>query len=259
MFDASSLSPVVLLVLANLSMFCGQLVKGITGFGSALVSVLLLNWFMPPAEAILMTATVDLLGGLILLIQVHKQVKWLLVMALFLPLMLGQLAGTGLLFRLPADTIKILVGGFVGLMGLRWVLQPVRPGHGERSGLPDRAGPLLAQATLVGALGGLCGGLVGTSGPPIILFMKRHFEDAFLRTTLIAVFFLGACSLMTLLLYRGVNVGSLGLAGWVLPGAAVGNLLGTRLTDTLPKATFGRVVGLLLLLSGAGLALRAVL
>lgn len=247
-------------LLAAAALFTGQVVKGITGFGAALVSVLLLNWLMPPAEAIFLTACIDILGGGLLLVQVRREVKWTLVLALFLPLVLGQVLGTELLVRLPVTVLKVLVGAFIGWMGLRWVLRPIRPGVGELPGLPSEPKRLLAQATLAGSLGGVCGGLMGASGPPVILFMKRYFNDAFVRTTLIATFFLGACTLVGLLTLRQATPAAVfSVLPWVVPAAVVGNLLGSRLSGRLPRAGFARLVGALLMLSGTGLILRALI
>lgn len=245
-------------LLAALALFLGQLVKGTTGFGGALVSVLLLNWLMPPSQAIFLSACIDILGGGILLAQVRRELRWSLMLAMFLPLVLGQWVGTGLLMRLPVDVLKILVGAFVGLMGLRWVIQPIRNGVGELNDLPERSTGLLIQAGIAGTLGGLCGGLMGASGPPVILFMKRHFQDHFVRTTLIGTFFFGACTLVTQLWMRDALPSETWvMLPWVIPGAIVGNLLGSRLSGRVPRVAFARMVGVLLLLSGVGLALRA--
>ncbi len=247
-------------LLAAAALFTGQVVKGITGFGAALVSVLLLNWLMPPAEAIFLTACIDILGGGLLLAQVRREVKWTLVMALFVPLVLGQVVGTELLVRLPVTVLKVLVGVFIGWMGLRWVLRPIRPGVGELPGLPQNPRPLLLQAGIAGSLGGVCGGMMGASGPPVILFMKRHFSDAFVRSTLIATFFLGACTLVALLTLRKATPSAVfSVLPWVIPAAVAGNLLGSRLSGKLPRAAFARLVGALLLLSGLGLVLRSLI
>ena len=247
-------------LLSALALFLGQLVKGITGFGAALVSVLLLNWLMPPAQAILLSACIDILGGGILLAQVRREVRWTLVLVMLLPLILGQVVGTGLLVRLPVAVLTVMVGVFVGLMGLRWVVQPIRPGIGELSDLPHQSRGLLLQAGIAGTLGGLCGGLLGASGPPVILFMKRHFQDRFVRSTLIATFFLGACSLVMLLWLRDATPHeSIELLPWVIPGAIAGNVLGSRLSEHIPRVAFARMVGALLLLSGGGLVLRVLL
>ena len=252
--------PMLITLLAALALFLGQLVKGITGFGSALVSVLLLNWLMPPTQAIFLSACIDILGGGILLVQVRRELRWSLILVLFLPLVVGQWVGTGLLVRLPIDVLKILAGVFIGLMGLRWLIQPIRPGIGELDGLPDRSTGLLFQAGIAGTLGGLCGGLMGASGPPVILFMKRHFQDRFVRTTLIGTFFLGACTLVALLWMRdAAPPGTLLSLPWVLPGAIAGNVLGSSLADKIPRAGFARIVGVLLLLCGAALALRTLI
>jgi uncharacterized membrane protein YfcA len=252
--------PMLITLLAALALFLGQLVKGTTGFGGALVSVLLLNWLIPPVQAIFLTACIDILGGGILLAQVRKHMRWSLVLVLFLPLVMGQYVGTGLLVRLPVDVVKMLVGAFIGLMGLRWVIQPIRAGIGELEDLPEQSGGLLFQAGIVGTLGGLCGGLMGASGPPVILFMKRHFQDRFVRTTLIGTFFLGACSMAAMLWMRDATPPEVfEKLPWVVPGAIAGNLLGSRLADRVPRAAFARMVGALLLLSGAGLVLRALI
>ncbi|MFT5583919.1 MAG: putative membrane protein YfcA, partial [Cognaticolwellia sp.] len=84
--------------------------------------------------------------------------------------------------------------------------------------------------------------------------------DRFVRTTLIGTFFFGSCTLVALLWMRDATPpATLIMLPWMIPGAIAGNVLGAHLSDKIPRAAFARIVGALLLLSGAGLVFRALI
>ena len=49
------------------------------------------------------------------------------------------------------------------------------------------------------------GGLVGTPGPPVVIFMRRFFREAFFRAQLIAVFACASVTLCAMLWLKGVG------------------------------------------------------
>ncbi|MED5372879.1 MAG: sulfite exporter TauE/SafE family protein [Myxococcota bacterium] len=246
-----------ILLFASVAVFLAQVVKGISGFGSALVAVLLLNWVYPPDETVFLSASVDLLSGAWMTLQLHKRIDWRLVLALFFPLLLGQAGGTSLLVSLPVPVLKVLAGGVIAALGVGWILRPVRPGLGALDARPVGDRRLLMAGGLAGLFGGFMGGVIGAAGPPLILFMKRSFTDRFLRAQLVGTFFLGAITMLGLLAWHGTaDLQVLRRIPWILPAALAGNLLGSWLSERVPRALFARLTGVLLALAGSGLVVQ---
>ncbi|MBW2258297.1 MAG: TSUP family transporter, partial [Deltaproteobacteria bacterium] len=92
------------LLVAVLTVFVAQVVKGITGFGSALVTVPVLALLWGPREAVFVATAVDLFSGVFLAIPVRRLLRPWLIAAVFLPMVAGQWVGTDLLTTLPEGT-----------------------------------------------------------------------------------------------------------------------------------------------------------
>lgn len=246
------------LLVAVAAVFAAQVVKGVTGFGGALVAVPVFAWLWGPVEAVLMVGAVDWFGGLVLLPRVWRQLHPGLLAALFLPLVAGQALGTRLLTWLPEATVAGAMGAMVAAFALSMLWRPVRAGWGEHDALPSPASAVLVQGAGAAALGGLLAGLVGAGGPPIIVHARRWFTDTFGRAQLIGVFWLGATSLVLQLLARGADPGVLAeRLPWLLLPLVIGSATGQWLAGRLSREAFGRIVGVVLLGSGLGLLVRS--
>ncbi|MEL6349526.1 MAG: sulfite exporter TauE/SafE family protein [Myxococcota bacterium] len=234
--------------------FASQFIKGVTGFGSALVLTPLLSLIWPPEEAILLVTLSDLLGGTLLLPGVWQRIEPRLVGRMAPALLVGQFIGTALLVSLPVDTVRLVIGALVGLFGASMVARPSRPGRGEWTALPAAPGPVLGWSAVSALAGGAMGGLTGASGPPIIAFAQHYFEPQYYRAQLIGLFWIGACTLTAILLWRGVGNAEMPIRmAAMLPGLVVGSVLGGRLSGRIPNDVFNRCVGLLLVLVAFGL------
>ncbi|TNE84952.1 MAG: sulfite exporter TauE/SafE family protein [Deltaproteobacteria bacterium] len=245
------------LLLAGLAVGFGQIVKGVTGFGSALVAMPALVVLFGPRDAVAVMMGVDTLAGLALLPGVYRLVAWPLVGAVFVPLLAGQFVGTTVLVSVPERPIAMTLGLLVAVLGAGLVIKPVPPGWGELEAVPEEAGRLTAWGAAAGLVGGALQGTVGAAGPPIVAWARRYFSDAFGRAQLIAVFSLGAAALWLQLTLRNGGLGESGprIAACILPLFA-GSFLGQWLAPRLPREAFGRVVGVLLVGAGAALLLR---
>lgn len=246
------------LAVAVVAAFVAHLVKGITGFGSGLVLIPVLAWLWGPREAIFVSACLDLVAGLGHAWRARRLLRVGLVAAVVVPLFAGQWLGTWLLVALPERAVARLVGALIALFALEILLRPIRPGRGELTDLPHEARPLLARAAVAGTLGGVLGGLTGASGPPIILYMRRWYREVFFRAQLMAIFLLGAVSMVSLLWARGIGQPALlPRVALLLPSLFAGAALGTWLSTRLDRATFARLVGAVVLFAGLGLAVGA--
>lgn len=86
-------------------LFAG-IVRGYTGFGFSVISVLCLNLIYSPIESIALSIGLDLLSSLCLLSGIRQQIN----LTLFKPLLMGMLAALplalGLIHYIPSQQLK---------------------------------------------------------------------------------------------------------------------------------------------------------
>ncbi|MCP4806952.1 MAG: sulfite exporter TauE/SafE family protein [Proteobacteria bacterium] len=235
------------LVLASIAIAFAQLVRGVTGFGSALVGVQLLAFLFAPQDAIFLVCFVDAIGSLALGWDVRKLLRWVVVLSVFPGIFVGQYVGTELLLILPERTVALVLAAVVSVFAVGLVFRPVRSGGGEWTELPESKAVLVGMP-VVGFMGGVMSGLVGAGGPPIVIYFKRFFAQEFFRAQLIWIFLFSSYSLFGMLTFKGAaDVELLPTAALLLVPMFVGNRAGAWLAPRVPPALFGRIVGALLL------------
>lgn len=239
------------------AIFAGQLVKGVAGFGSALVAVPLLAASLPPSTAILLVMCSDLVSGVWLTWSARRHIAPTLVTAMLLTLFPGQWLGTSLLTGLPVATVRAAIALLVGGYGLSLVIRPVREGRGELVDLPEEPRPMYAAGAAIGGIAGVLSGLAGVPGPALDWFLRRHFVPEVTRAHLLAVLLPASAALIVVLATRdAVDDAGWDLVPWTVPASVAGGALGARLAGRLSPAATARAVGLLLVAAAWALMLR---
>lgn len=241
------------LAIAAVGVALSQLVKAITGFGSALVLMPALLMVLEPAEALLILVATDIVSGAWLMRDVWSRIHWGLVLALFAGIVPGQMIGTELLDVLDVAWVKRILGVVVLVMGVQFAIWPTAKGSGELEGLPEAPARLLALGTLSGLAGGVMAGLVGAAGPPVIAYCKRFFDGQFYRAQLITLFQISAVTLGFQLWLRGADPGVLQNMLWLVVPLIVGNRTGAFLAPRVSREVFGRATGVVLAAAGVAL------
>lgn len=241
------------LLVPMLAVLLGGLVKGVTGFGSAIVAVPLCSLVMPPAEAIFLVALTDLFTGAWLGWKARGLVRVRVLLAMLLPAVAAQWLGTSWLQVWPVHTTRAVVGVVVVPLALGLLVRPVRADGPVDH--PDADGAVaLGWAAVAGVCAGLLSGVAGMPGPPLVAWVRRYLSDAAGRAQLIAVFLPAGVALVTMLLGRGlVPPATAGGVVALVPCALAGASAGAWLAPRVAPARFGRLVGALLLVSCVGL------
>lgn len=186
------------LLFAVLIVFIAYFLKGFSGFGPALVLIPVLSVIFSPGTAISASAFFDIFAGLFLLITVFRQIDWRFVLPVTILLMIGAYPGAYLLKYTPVNTLKILIAS--GL--LLFIALLILTNHSNKTYKRESERHWLQYP--IALFSGFTGGLIGITGPVLIVYLKfRHGKDYF-RTQLIAVFFFGA--LWRFILYRNNNI-----------------------------------------------------
>ena len=224
-------------------------IRGITGFGSGLISVPLLALFLPLQFVVPLILLLDFTASLVIGGLHFKRVRWGEIGVLIPFSIIGVIAGTSLLVKLPPEPMLIALAAFVFIFAVRSMLNV----HGDK--LASRAWAVPAALT-----GGTVGALFGTGGPPYVIYLSHRIrEKSDLRATFSALFFFEGMTRIVSFLVAGLLMTvHVWLAYIVALPLVLGALyLGGHMHVSLGQAQMTRLVGGLLLVSSLSLLFKA--
>ena len=222
--------------------FGSAFVRGLTGFGMAILLVPILALALPPVEAVLLANFLSLFIGLSevrRLVRGAERSAWRISILVVLVTPLGLLA----LAATSDDLARFLIA-MIALSAFFAILLPRRadtePGHLATGG--------------VGVLSGLMTGYAGMPGPPVVpYYVGRAIPRETAKASMMLIFTIAAGAGL-------VSGAALGILAWRLPLLAallfpavlLGNWLGDRAAGQIGDALWRGVVGVIL--GGAALA-----
>lgn len=228
-------------------LLCGYLVLGITGFGSALVTVPLLAWVWPLPEVVALAILLDVPASLLHGGLNHRQVRWPALVAMLPGMAVGTLAGLWLLGQLDKRWPLFILGLYVAAVGLRAL----------RQAAPQRVDDRTTTTYHLGsALIGIVEVMFATAGPVVMTLLQRRLRDvAEIRATVPVAMVLAGSIAITVLFASDQIDNTRTLHRWLfgLPIAACAVLLGNRVARHIPAATMRRTISVLLVISGLSL------
>ena len=227
----------------------GYFVLGIAGFGSALIIVPLLAWNWPLAFVVPLVLLIDVPAAVLHTGLNFRQVMWRELPSLLPSVVLGALAGIGLLKWTDGDGLLLLLGLYVIYIG--W------------QGLKGAATAIRFQATSSHPYGfamGLVETMFGTAGPVVMSWLSQRVSDPFV---------IRATMPMTIIGLSSIALGMVGMSGglndsslWqnfavLLPFALAGVWLGHQFSKRISAAVLRPFIDGFLCLSGCVLCARA--
>jgi uncharacterized protein len=232
--------------------FSGALIFGITGFGSALITIPLASHFVPLKFALALFALVDLACALSVGLEnpknaVRSECKRIVPMIL-----VGTVLGATLLVNLPRRAGMVLLGLFV----LSYSVYSFY-------GLARRQSPKIIAggwAWLAGLLGGISSTVFGAGGPPYVIYLsqrgltKEQFR-ATLGLTIISSISLRIVAFLLTGLLLDPQVWTTAFAA--VPAALLAIYLSKKIYLKISREVLMRAVAVLLLFSGGSLILKA--
>ncbi len=240
--------PPLLLIVVPLVVLFAYFLFGIGGFGSAVIMVpLLANW-LPLTFVVPMVVLLDLVASAWVGRSSREAVSREELKLLAPWFITGIILGVTLLVALPAKPILIALGLFCLVVGAQNLMSP-----GFSGAIPRW------WSIPTGVIGGMLGALFGTGGPVYMIYLSKRLPDKLqIRATMSTII-----SISTILRTLSYAISGLLLsakllltAALLLPLMAVGILVGSRVHLSLTDAQMRRMVGVLLLLSGASLVIR---
>jgi uncharacterized protein len=225
----------------------GYVVLGITGFGSALVTVPLLAWIWPLPEVVALAILLDVPASMLHGGLNFRQVRWQALVAMLPGLAAGSLAGLWLLGQLDKRWPLFVLGVYIAVVGLRAL---------RRAGPPPATPPSPWGYHLGSGLIGVLEVMFATAGPVVLALLQRRLREiAEIRATVPVVMVVAGSVAIAVLAYSGQVDSVHTLQRWLIgfPIAAAGVILGNRLARHIPPAAMRRAIAVLLVVSGLSL------
>lgn len=209
------------------------MVRGLTGFGAAMIMVTSLSAIYNPVSAVIILTVIDIPGVIPLAPAIYRHTRWKVVLLLFLaalpaiPLGVWLLAITDEVVMRRAIASLVLLFAFLSAVGRDW-----------------KRTPTLAVKLSVGALSGCMSGAAGLGGPPIVLFfLSQKFPREALRAS--ALSFLLLSGLVALVFYAARGMIGVQHLQFFLIGAPIYMIAmwaGGRLFKSVSETAFRRIV-----------------
>jgi uncharacterized membrane protein YfcA len=229
--------------LAILVVLLAYFVKGFSGFGPALVLVPSLTLLFDPETAISASTFFDIIAGPVLLYSVRKQIDWKFVVPVNLLIFTGAYFGAHMLKIVSAGLLTKIIG--FGLLGFIVLLLFQSSNESQKSN-PSK---LVHWISLpIALIAGFSGGMIGITGPLLVIYMKLNFDKSYFRNQLIAIFTFGA--IWRFFLYRW-NGTAFNMDLWLIIVLSVmlfaGLWIGQHVHARVNEKTFNRVIALVLI------------
>ena len=220
-------------------------VRGLTGFGMAILLVPVLALALPPVEAVVLTNALSLMIGateIRSLVRDAERSAWVIgaLVVVTTPLGLYALSLTG------RDVARLVIA----LIALSAFVAILLPGRG--AALPGRG-----MTGFVGVLSGLMTGYAGMPGPPVVPFYAgRTLPRSVIKASMQLIFTIAASAGLASALWLGIlRWELLVFALAMLPMIIAGNRLGARVSGRVSDPAWRITVGLVL--GGAAVAALA--
>jgi len=212
--------------------FVAGLIRGFSGFGSALILSPVLSLLWGPTVGVPVAVLVEVAPALQLTPPALRIAHWRTVCSIGIPALLLIPVGSWMLVSLPAETMRRAIALMVlALVAILWSGWRYR---GPRGSLPS---------AVVGALGGFLSGSSGIGGPPAIIYLMSGGDaPALIRANLIGYFTVIGAGLIAFFSFSGlVTVDVLWRAGLLIPGFVLGIIIGSRLFRLASEQTFRHI------------------
>jgi hypothetical protein len=234
------------LVVPALVAVIAGVVRGITGFGGAMVMAPPLVLLLGPTLAVPVVLLLESLAAAPQVMQTRALVRWRVVGPILAATAVTVPLGGYLLLTSDALTLRrataliVIVFSALLLRGWRYTGQ-----HKMSTGI---------------ALGGLAGGMLGATsigGPPVILYLLAGPDRIDITRANLTLFVAASCIIgLAMLAMQGVvDLDAAWTALWLAPGYYGGLVVGTRLFSRFNDARFRQFTLLLMMAVSAGILL----
>lgn len=227
--------------------FGASIVRGLTGFGLAIILVPLLGLIVPPAEAVVISILLQLLAGPIGLKRILADGERSSAITISIWAMLATPFGIAILSITPPDVARLAIA-VLALAAFGMLFLPAKEG----------AIPGSKETVATGIAAGLLTGFASMPGPPVVPFyMRRKLPPNVARGSMLLVFF--ACSIAGSLGAFAMGVATLHLLWQSIlcyPALYIGTRLGELAFGKVSEPVWRTLVGVILGIAGIAAVAR---
>lgn len=228
--------------------FTAAFVRGLAGFGLAILLVPVLALALTPVEAVLVTNFVALFIGLSEIRRIIRDAERS-ALAIGGLVVLTTAPGLILLAATPPDLARFLIA-LVALSAFAAILLPTRG-----AALPGRAATLST-----GVASGLLTGFAGMPGPPVVpYYVGRHIPRQTAKASMLLIFTIAALAgLASGLAIEELQWDQLWLGLLLFPAVLIGNWLGTQAFGKVSDRVWRSFVAFVLFAAAAAALVKLV-
>ena len=219
-------------------------VTSFSGFGFALFAVPLMSLFLDLKFAVPLVLLAGFFSVIVLSInKLEFFFKEPTIIMVFIGMTAGTVVGTHILAHFETGLLKRLLGVIVALFAVH-VFFHVRTQTATR------------HRGFIGLIAGICsgiaGGIFGTSGPPLVVYLNHFAEDrSSFRSQILVLFLLHDVFRFFLYLrYSLITAQTFRFGLVLLPPLALGLFAGSRMHFKVSERTFNKSIAVLLFISG---------
>lgn len=237
-------------VLALCAVFFAAFIRGIAGFGFALILAPILLLILNPTSVVVANLLLGLLSNILVLCYSFKQVNLKKILPMVIGSLFGIPLGTWIILLIAPSTLKILIGGVTVSFAVLITLGFTKAFTHEK-----------LACIIAGFLSGILTSSTSLGGPPIVLLMHNQKWQRDIIHASLAAYFLFACSWSIVALSVSglvdlqIIVGTLSLAPALLAGVGLGMIVFRRTNNRYFRRISLAIVicsGILSVLSGLG-------
>lgn len=240
-----SFAPETLAIALAIGALAG-VIRGITGFGGAMVMSPPLALLLGPLLTVPVVLLLESLAAAPMLVQTRQLVRWRVIGPIIAAACVTVPLGTYILVSVDPQVMRRVIAAVVIVFSLLLL-------RGWRYSGEQR----LATGVGLGAVSGAMVGATSMGGPPVILYLVAG-PDPIDTTRANLTYFVGAISLagVAMMWLSGVlGMRGLWLAAALAPGYYLGMVLGTRLFSRFNDIRFRRFTLVLMMMVSAGILL----
>ena len=230
--------------------FGAAYVRGLTGFGMAIILVPLLGLLIAPGEAVVLGILLQLLIGPVGLRIILADADRPTAIPIGLIAMATTPVGMAALATTPPDIARLLIT-LAAVAAFVAVLLPKKP-EGHRPGR--------AAVAATGVSSGILTGFAAMPGPPVVPFyLRRRVEPRVARASMLTIFFMTAIAGTLASLWLGIATGRLFLLSLLLFAPMwLGNFVGARHFGRVPAHVWQAMVAVVLGVAAVSAVVRLI-
>lgn len=239
-------------ILLGILALLAHIIKGLTGFGPAIVFVSIGSIIYNPIDIIVLASLLDIIGGAYLSVlnpEFFQNKKYWVPMGTLM--IVGAIIGGLTLSLFPPELFEYLLGGAIVVIAIWFLL-----GDSEQQEDSENDKDIGLLDGSVGVFSGFCGGFTGMGGPPLIIYLGSKFEKELFRAVIVPIFLMAAIARFSTYGLLGMIDASESLLYLIPPiGVLIGNYIGNRFFERVDQKWFTILIGVILLFSGLRLIL----